>query len=337
MPKPDEVQAVTCPLCSEVFEACYRDRRAVVVCPCCAGFVQLTPDDFEDLKELKRTQKKSRTAKGHEEATALVTKIRLFAILKHRAIDWRIASILITAVGTWLLLEVVFDCATVELVLLTATPLFLLAISTFFVRWIRDAVRSPSPPVDSSPPEPSPVLPPPERIAHLWHLGASDSWRRFNWYDFEIVLLIMFSAKGYKTEPTPPAHDGGIDGYIWRDEVDHGAKIGIQAKRYSPHGDWELNAKVVRAFCRALRQKKLTRGIVATTGRITAEARHIADNPGMGLRIEIYNLDRLCKQGAGIRLNRESIESYKEANGLPSAIPAGMFGAGDKEDESGPF
>lgn len=72
---------------------------------------------------------------------------------------------------------------------------------------------------------------------------------------------------------------GGLDGIARKDALGLDT-VGVQAKRYDPHGN-PVQRPDLQAFVEALQGAQTTRGVFVTTGRFTQGARDYAASVGM--------------------------------------------------------
>ena len=112
----------------------------------------------------------------------------------------------------------------------------------------------------------------------------------------ERLALRLLRAMGYGGKEALLVHSGkpgdaGLDGIVRQDALGLDT-VGVQAKRYDPHGN-PVHRPDLQAFVGALQGAQTTRGVFVTTGRFTQGARDYAAS--VGVRIVLIDGDELTR------------------------------------------
>jgi len=103
-----------------------------------------------------------------------------------------------------------------------------------------------------------------------------DSIRALSWREFEQLLAEAFRRQGYRVRETGPGADGGIDLILDKD----GRRTIVQAKQWKA---WKIGVRTVRELFGVQMAQRADEAILATSGRLTAEARRFAEDNGIRL------------------------------------------------------
>ena len=104
-----------------------------------------------------------------------------------------------------------------------------------------------------------------------------------HWRQFEYLTGEYFRKNGYEVEVTTGRGDGGIDVIAKKDDPISGPQmILVQCKKYSDHNPVQVDS--VRAFWATVDDAGATKGIVATTSRLTSGAHDYC-------KAKLYRLD----------------------------------------------
>ncbi len=306
----DALQPIQCPYCSRAFEARYADRRARVVCPLCANHIQLSPSDFEPLVLAAAAERRMKAAKRRDTRRKALKRATLALLKACPLVLW--AALLLWFV-TCLRYRFSNPAAAGGAVVLVG-----------LIAAIEAALDSKSKNAESRPSR-VPRRPPKYADAPLreddfasWNLGADSGWLAGSWYDFETKVFLMFSKRGYLCSQTGP-QAAGFDGTV---SVPDEGVLGVEVKRFCAKGAYEVDARIVRKLWLDLHNCGLTKGLIATTGRIADTA--LREARFLPVEITFLSLSDLCREGRGIRVTAAEIVAFRHEQGIPATIPVGM-------------
>ncbi|NIZ19529.1 restriction endonuclease [Entomospira culicis] len=115
--------------------------------------------------------------------------------------------------------------------------------------------------------------------------GLLEKISTMNPYAFEHLVGALFEAMGYEVEVTKGSGDGGIDGFIIRDELKP-ENICFQVKRYK----YNISVEAMRAFAHTVTKNKARLGIFITSGSFESGAIKVAEED----KIELIDGNRLA-------------------------------------------
>jgi len=95
--------------------------------------------------------------------------------------------------------------------------------------------------------------------------------------DFESIVLKAFSRQGYKVTQTPLSGDGGVDGFIEKNNE----KIAVQCKKYTNI----IGVQDLTAFYGAMLHFRCNKGIFVTTSDYSTSAKNFVK----GKKIRLFN------------------------------------------------
>jgi restriction system protein len=106
--------------------------------------------------------------------------------------------------------------------------------------------------------------------------------------EFELLACDLFARMGYKVEQTPYTGDGGVDGYLRRDDE----LIVMQCKRYQD----TVGEPVLRELLGTMVVKRATHGWLVTTGTVSRQGRTLARSHPQIRIIELNELTELVRR-----------------------------------------
>jgi restriction system protein len=110
--------------------------------------------------------------------------------------------------------------------------------------------------------------------AMLAHVRAIDDFK----FEHLVARVLRAALRADSVEVTPRSRDGGIDGYIYFDDLKLRLAV-FQAKRYG--GDGKVGRPEVDAFSTAARRKKASHALFVTSGGFSKEAIEAARDEGI--------------------------------------------------------
>jgi hypothetical protein len=157
--------------------------------------------------------------------------------------------------------------------------------------WVSGTLLAPSPP--------EPPLPTPSATA-----DGLEWLRALDWRQFEELVGRAYQGQGYQVLPTAHGADGGIDLILTRGTE----RIFVQCKHWRSS---QVGVQVARELFGLVSAHQATWGVVATSGRFTAEAKEFAHHARLTLLdgpavAQLIALGQNSQPSAGPPLNQDS-------------------------------
>jgi restriction system protein len=130
-----------------------------------------------------------------------------------------------------------------------------------------------------------------QRFINYLHKQTGDL-HNIHWRQFEFLTAEYFRRNNYRVSVTKPRKDGGFDIAVERSNLDFGPDvILIDCKRNAE--DSPVDLQTVKAFWSTVSDEGATKGLIATTSRLTRDAQDWCKRDARRYRLQAADGDRV--------------------------------------------